>query len=225
MASSENRVSSGSSPLILTKLNPPRVSGRLVARPRLYRWLDQGAELPVVLISAPPGFGKSTLVASWLRQGERPFAWLSLDEDDRDPRLFLRYLFAALDKVEPGICPESRALLDLPALPPVPAVAGLLANELEAVPRDLVLALDDVHRIREPAVHDLLAQLIRHAPRRLHLVLLTRADPPLPWPSLKASGQALEIRLHDLQFTAGEAAAFFRNALGEALDEVTEEGQ
>ncbi len=206
------------SPLIVTKLNPPRTTGRLVARPRLYRWLDEGAELPVVLISAPAGFGKSTLVASWLRQGERPFAWLSLDEDDRDPRLFLRYVFAALAKVEPGACPESRALLDLPALPPPATVAGLLANELEALESDLVLVLDDLHRVREPAVEDLLALLIGHAPSRLHLVLLTRADPPLPWPSLKAAGQAAEIRLQDLQFTAAEAADFYRQALGRELE-------
>ncbi|MCP3963802.1 MAG: AAA family ATPase [bacterium] len=218
MASSQSTGPSGSSPLILTKLNPPRTTERVVDRPRLYRWLDQGAELPVVLLSAPAGFGKSTLVASWLKQGARPFAWLSLDQGDRDPRLFLRYLFAALDGVEPGVCPESRALLDVPELPPLETVAGLLANELEALASDLVLVLDDVHRVREPAAHDLLALLIRHAPRRLHLVLLTRADPPLPWPSLKAAGQAVEIRLHDLQFTADEAGAFFRQALGEELE-------
>ncbi len=102
--SSESRPADGASRslLILTKLNPPRATGRTVARPRLYRWLDEAAELAVVLVSAPAGFGKSTLVASWLEQSGRPFAWLSLDEDARDPRLFLRYLFAALDRVEPG---------------------------------------------------------------------------------------------------------------------------
>ena len=169
-----------SSPLILTKLNPPRASGRIVTRSRLHRWLEQSVELPVVLVSAPAGFGKSTLVASWLQQDGRPFAWLSLDASDSDPRLFLRYLLAALDRVEPGACPESRALLNVPRLPPVETVAGLLANEIEAMPRDFVLALDDLHRVRAPAVYDLLEVLIGQAPRRLHLVLLTRADPPLP---------------------------------------------
>ena len=201
-------------PLLATKLYRPRPSHDVVVRPRLVERLDQGLTRPLTLISAPAGFGKTTLLASWLNHLPLPSAWLTLDVHDDAPGPFLRYFVAALQRIDGAVDTQLASLVDVSdALPPQTVVAALL-NDLAMVARDAVLVLDDLHAITNPAIYDLLAYLLDHLPPRLHLVILTREDPPLPLARLRARRQLVELRAADLRFTVAEAEAF----LGEAMD-------
>ena len=215
----------GSEVLLRTKLCRPRVPGEVVDRPRLIGTLNQGLSGPLSLVCAAAGFGKTTLVSAWLdvlAASERPpipSAWLSLDENDSDPVVFLRYLVAAIRTVFPESCVETLARLQMvqPTSPAQLVVA--LSNELELLPGRVVLVLDDYHAIRGEAVHDSLSELIRHWPPRLHLVLISRSNPPLPLANLRAKGQVAEIRGRDLRFTPEESTAFLDKALAVPLSQ------
>ncbi|HET8631600.1 MAG TPA: LuxR C-terminal-related transcriptional regulator [Thermomicrobiales bacterium] len=197
-----------SDPLLATKLAIPARGRSLVARPRLLARLDEGLAAPLTLVAAPPGFGKTTVVAAWVRRGDRPVAWLSLDAADNDPARFARYLVAALDA--PGAPPAGER-------PPLAGVLAALVNALAAAPRDVVIVLDDYHVIEARAIHDALATFIANLPPRAHLVIASRADPPLPLARLRARGGLVEIRAADLRFTPEEAAAFLNDAMGLGL--------
>ena len=171
------------SSLIRSKVNPPRIAADLVGRSRLSERLERGHRLALSLVSAPAGYGKSTLVASWLETADHPYAWLSLDEADGDLSLFVEYFVAAVRRLEPGACAETLTLAAGPEPRPA-ALASCLVNELEELKDPLVLVLDDFHRIRGTAVPELMSQLLRYPPRPLHLVILARFDPPLPLASL-----------------------------------------
>ncbi len=202
-----------------SKLNPPRMAADLVRRSRLVDRLERGRRLPLGLVCAPASYGKSTLLASWLEQTRGAFAWLSLDEADSDLSLFVEYFVAACKdrgsgatSMAGGACAETLALARVPEPRPL-EVASCLVNELEELADDLVVVLDDYHRIRGTAVHDLMNHLLRYPPRSLHLEIVTRVDPPLPLVSLRAGGQMSEIRQHDLRFTSEETRGFFDLAL------------
>ncbi len=209
--------------LISTKLYIPPARPDLVPRPRLTERLSQALFCPLTLISAPAGFGKSTLLAEWRATPagrEYPLAWLSLEPEDGDPPRFWAYVAAAL-RTLPAFAagaaePLGRASLELlqnhPAMPPQRYLPPLL-NELAAVEAPFALVLDDYHAIDAAAVHDAMQFLIDHRPRGMHLVLLTRADPPWPLARLRAQGLLTELRTADLRFTDAEAAAFFERAL------------
>jgi LuxR family transcriptional regulator, maltose regulon positive regulatory protein len=213
--------------LVATKLYRPAVGGDFVRRPRLTRLLDQGSYLPLTLISAPAGSGKTSLLSDWLAACPCPSAWLSLDETDGDLSLFLSYLIAALRTICPGACPQTLAILQAPELPPVAVLAGVLSNEIEslhdhpalAADKGFVLALDDYHLLSGQAVNSLLAELLRHPPRPMHLALATRSDPALPLTSLRARSQVVEIRRQDLRFTLDEVREYIQQALQQAIDE------
>jgi LuxR family transcriptional regulator, maltose regulon positive regulatory protein len=199
--------------LLATKLHVPGPRPGFVARPRLVGAL--GGEL--VLVCAPAGFGKTALLADWLRSGDRPVAWLSLDAGDNDPVRFWRHVVAALDRAQPGISEQVA-----PLGPPVSGCEGLVTaiiNELAAQPAEsaIVLVLDDYHLVDAPPVHASLAFLLEHLPPGLRLVLASRSDPPLPLARLRASGQLSELRTSDLRFTAEEASALLREAAGPVL--------
>jgi len=208
------------SPLLETKLYVPRPRRGLVARPRLSERLDRGAESKLTLISAPPGFGKTTLLAGWLAAtpaGERSTTWLSLDHGDNQASSFWPYLIAALRTVAPGVGASALAILQEPQPPPIQTVLATLINELSAVPNDIVLVLDDYHLIDAHDIQDGMAFLLDHLPPRLHLVITTRADPALPLARLRARGELVEIRAADLRFTADEAARYLNGVMGLAL--------
>ncbi len=204
-------------PILRTKLYRPPVAADVVRRGRLHDRLDEGRRRPLTLVSAPAGYGKSTLVSHWLETRTEPCAWLSLDETESDLRVFLDYLVAVVRTIAPEACPKTLALRDAEALPEAPVLAGLLINELDAIEAPFILALDDYHRIREPGVHELLSRLLEHPPRPLHLVLISRRDPPLNLSSLRARGQVSEIRLRDLQFSAAETAEVLKGAVRASL--------
>jgi LuxR family maltose regulon positive regulatory protein len=205
------------SPPLATKLFVPQLRPSRVPRPRLMARLCQGLAGKLTLVSAPAGFGKTTLVADWLQQGERSFTWLSLDEGDNEPARFLAYLGAALARIHDDWRQPVEMALCAPQPPSPQRVMAALINEIAASERELVLALDDYHTISNPAIHETLGFLLDHLPPAMHLVLVTRADPPFPLARLRARGQLAEIRADDLRFTAQEAASFLNQVMGLAL--------
>ncbi len=197
--------------LLTTKLHPPRRRRNLVARPRLGDLATRTTHPALTLVSAPAGFGKTTLVADWFA-GERTTAWLSLDPRDDDPERFWTYVLAALASVDADLSPDTTALLQSRQAP-LEAVVATLINDLETASQDIVLVLDDYHVITAAEIHNSVAFLLAHLPPQVSLVIATRADPPLPLASLRADGDLLEVRAADLRFTADEAAAYLNGAM------------
>jgi LuxR family maltose regulon positive regulatory protein len=202
-------------PLLRTKLYVPPSRSELVSRPRLIERLNEGihSARKLTLISAPAGFGKTTLLSDWARQADRPAAWLSLDEGDDDPVRFWAYLTAALESL-PGFT-SSPELHDLGT--PAERDLALLLNQLGELPGPAVLIFDDYHLVGDPVVHEHVAYLLAHLPPTLHLIIATRADPPLPIARLRAGGQLTEVHQADLCFTYAEAAAFLQRVMGLGL--------
>jgi LuxR family maltose regulon positive regulatory protein len=206
-------------PLLATKLYAPRSRPGLVSRPRLIARLDQGAERPLTLVSAPAGSGKTTLLAEWLAAaaGQSAVAWVSLDPGDNDPLLFWAYVITALQTAQSGLGANALSLLHSPQPPPIETVLTALINQIAAITDEVTLVLDDYHVVQSRPIHDALAFLLDHLPPRLHLVIATREDPPLPLSRLRARGQLIEIRAADLRFTPNEAAAFLNEVMGLGL--------
>ena len=214
--------------LLHAKLQKPVLPHDFVPRPRLTEWLNHAISTPLTLVYAPAGFGKSTLVSSWLegmtagRGGDirpLPWAWLSLDANDSSTDLFLRYFIAALRTIVPGACTETAAMLTAPQSLALAAVITRLNNEILLLPEPLVLVLDDYQSIQGEAVHEFLNALALHWPQPLHLVLISRTMPPLPVADLRAKGQLIELRAHDLRFTRDEIATYAVQALPTPLSE------
>jgi len=203
-------------PLLLTKLYIPPSRSRVVSRPRLIERLKEGLSsgCKLTLISAPAGFGKTTLVSEWVTVSGRPVAWLSLDEGDNDPTQFLIYLIAALQTIAANIGKGVLAILQSPQPPPIASILIALLNEITTVPNNFVLVLDDYHVIDSKPVNEALTFLLEHLPPRMHLVIITREDPHLPLARLRAQDQLIELRAADLRFTPAEAAEFLNQVMG-----------
>jgi LuxR family maltose regulon positive regulatory protein len=203
-------------PILATKLFLPFARAALVPRPRLIARLTDGLALPLTLISAAAGSGKTTLLSEW-RASEQgcgyALAWLSLDVDDNDPTRFLAYLTAAIATVRPGFGRRILARLRSPQPVPAPVILAHLIEELCSLKEAVVLVLDDYHTITSQPVHAGLTYLLDHLPAQLHLVIVTRADPPLPLARLRARNQLAEIRAADLRFTTDEAAMFLNQIM------------
>jgi LuxR family transcriptional regulator, maltose regulon positive regulatory protein len=201
--------------ILRAKLYVPRGRPDAVPRPRLYERLDEGVGHDLTVVSAPAGFGKTTLLADWSRRSELPVAWVSLDERDDDPVRFFSYLIAAIGTVHEGFGETTRAFLNsLRSLEEFEPVLTALSNEILELPHDFVLVLDDYHSIRTRAIHDALALLLDHSPPPMRLIVAGRASPPLPLPRLRARGRLVELGAPDLRFTLEEAAEF----LGGTMD-------
>ena len=205
-----------SAPILATKLFVPLPPPKIVLRPRLIAQLDEGllARRKLTLISAPAGFGKTSLVTEWLARSDRKVAWLSLDQGDNDPTRFLAYLIAALQTIAPAIGMGALAALQSPQPPPTEALLIPLLNEITSLQEDASLVLDDYHLVESQAVDQLLSFLLDHLPPHLHLVIATREDPDLPLARLRARGQLTELRAADLRFTPAEAAEFLNQMMG-----------
>jgi LuxR family maltose regulon positive regulatory protein len=207
--------------ILSTKLNRPPAAPDIYPRSRLIKMIDESRNLPLFMISAPAGYGKSTLASIWLEASDCPNAWLSLEEQDNDPRLFLTCFLAAIQSVFPKVGKKTRALLETSKLPPRPILTQSLINDLNELDQDLILVLDDYHLISNKEVHDVLVEILRYPPRMLHLVLLTRRDPPLPISTLRGRGQMMEITVSELRFTVEETMSFFQLVLHMAVDSTT----
>jgi LuxR family maltose regulon positive regulatory protein len=208
-------------PVLATKLYLPPPRAHLLARPRLLERLAAGLRGPLTLIAAPAGFGKTTLVSAWRAAAPDaawPTAWVALDEGDNDAARFWTYVITALDQLQPGLGTGPLALLQSPRPPSIEAVLTVLLNQLMARSADTVLALDDYHAIAAPAIHEALAFVVDHLPPRLHLLLLSRTDPPLPLARWRARGALIELRAADLRCTPAEAATLLTERLGLPLD-------
>ena len=200
--------------LLRTKLHIPPTRSKLVSRPRLIERLDAGLDRKLTVISAPAGSGKTTLLSEWVTRFRDRAAWFSLDEGDNEEVRFWTYLIAALQAVQADLGQDALRLLQGPQPPATQAILTRLLNQVTALPQSVVLVLDDYHLISAPAIHEGLAFLLEHLPPQMHVVMSTRADPPLPIHRLRARGQLTELRSGDLRFTTGEAAAFLNTAMG-----------
>ena len=209
-----------STPILATKLYIPPPRPKVVLRPRLIERLNEGLRQnqgfgrKLTLISAPAGFGKSTLVSEWVAGCARRVAWLSLDAGDNDPARFLAYLVAALQSLFAGIGAGVLAALEAPQPPPTESILTALLNEITTIPDNFILVLDDYHLVESKPVDQALAFLLDHLPPQVHLVIATREDPHLPLARLRARGQMTELRAADLRFTPAEAADFLNQAMG-----------
>ncbi|MGD2079147.1 MAG: helix-turn-helix transcriptional regulator, partial [Chloroflexota bacterium] len=218
--------------LLRTKLFVPPLRPNLVSRAHLIDRLDQGLQLghKLTLISAPAGFGKTTLVSEWiaglrsdgLGERENRIAWLSLDENDNDPARFLSYIIESLSRADGSDAAFGKGALSMlqsPQPAPIQSVLSLLINELAGILGQTLLILDDVHVIDSPPIHDALDFLIEHLPPQTFLVIVTRDDPRLPLARLRARGQLTELRAADLRFSSSEAAEFLNQVMGLDLSE------
>ncbi len=203
--------------LLATKFFIPSSPHVLVPRPRLSTLLDEGYQRSLTVVSAPAGFGKTTLLSSWVQtlpKEAAQVAWVSLDEQDNDPVRFWMYVFTALDRLQPGTCSEYVSYLQTQQAPSIQYVLTALINRLTERQERWLLVLDDFHLLVEPAIHAFLTYLMEHLPPQLRIILASRNDPPLPLARLRARGQLLEVRAEDLRTTDAEAAAFMREVMG-----------
>jgi len=201
-------------PILATKLYIPAPRPKVVLRPRLIERLNEGLHRKLTLISAPAGFGKTTLVSEWVAGCERPVAWLSLDEGDNDSTRFLVYLVAALQMIAANIGKGVLGMLQSPQPPPTESILTALLNEIATVPDNFVLVLDDYHVIDSKPIDKALTFLLEHLPPQMRLVIATREDPDLPLARLRAGDQLTELRVTDLRFTPSEAAEFLNQVMG-----------
>jgi LuxR family maltose regulon positive regulatory protein len=204
-------------PHVNTKLHVPTTRPGLVARPRLSRQLDRCVQHKLLLISAPAGFGKTTLLSQWSQQSARPVAWVSLDATDNDPMHFWSYVVAALDKLEAGVGENVLPLIHTPHPEPVGYLIPALINSVAMIPDHFVLVLDDYYCIESDGIHEALAYLLDYAPPNMHVILATRAEPPLPLAQWRARGQLLELRAADLSFSVEETERLFDQVTGLSL--------
>jgi LuxR family maltose regulon positive regulatory protein len=212
--------------LLVTKLFIPPTRAELVHRPGLIKRLNNGLDRKMTLLSAPAGFGKTTLVSHWvdnLRNNDEiddqpiKVAWLSLDEGDNDPARFLAYFIAALkriERIESDLGQGALSMLQSPQSPPLDTVLTSLINELAILPEKIIFALDDYHMIEARPIHEAITFLLENLPPQLHLVFATRQDPHLPLGRLRARDQLTELRAADLRFSASEAADFLNRVMG-----------
>ncbi len=203
--------------LLKTKLYIPATRSELVPRPHLIARLNDGLNLKLIFVAAPPGYGKTTLVSSWARGCGQPVAWLSLDERDNEPTRFLAYLIAAIQTIEANLGQDTLAAVQASPSAAITEWLPILVNQLDNISPSFVLVLDDYHLITTPAIHQALTFLLEHQPAQMHVVIATRKDPPLPLPRLRARGQLIELRQADLRFTFEETSAFLWRVAGAEL--------
>lgn len=198
---------------LTTKLYLPPARQTLVDRPVLLDQLKDGLRGKLTLVSAPAGFGKTSLVAAWRKDCETPLAWVSLDEEDNEPLRFLDYLIGALQMVDNDLGDESAELLHRSNTPPLKVVLTSLLNEINAYDKEFVMAFDDYHVIHEHGIHEALSFLIERLAPHAHALIATRSDPPFPLGRLRARGELKELRASDLRFDTGEATAFLNEVM------------
>ncbi len=196
-------------PILRTKLGPPLIPPNLVPRPRLIERLNEGLQQQLTLVSAPAGFGKTTLVMAWLNEMSPDFCWLSLDEGDNDPVRFLSYLIAALQTINGDIGRNTDIFLQTTPLAPISTLMTSLINDISKMSTRFILVLDDYHIIEQLLIHDAFDFLLSHQPHQMHIVLMTREQPALSLPRLRLRNQLSEIGTDDLRTSTEEAHLFF----------------
>ncbi|HEY4389279.1 MAG TPA: AAA family ATPase, partial [Ktedonobacteraceae bacterium] len=208
--------------LLATKFFVPSSPNIVIARPRLFQLLQTGLAYRLLLLSAPAGFGKSTLLSAWvhsLPEGKPHVAWVSLDTEDNDPLRFWSYVLSALDNQLPGRFTDLLLSLQEQPSPPLAHVVTAVINTLLSTQKEIVLVLDDYHLLTELAIHTSLVLFIEHLPAHIHLILATRTDPPLPLSRLRGRGSLYEVRTDALRCTQEEVMTFLEQVMGIVLAE------
>jgi LuxR family maltose regulon positive regulatory protein len=197
--------------LLTTKLNIPPARPQTVQRPRLIDRLKESPSYSLILISAPAGFGKTTIISEWIHSSSPsiPTTWLSLEEGENDPVRFWDYFIAALKILNPAIGKTTLSLLHAPEPYPTESLLTALINDLTSIQQTFVLVLDDYHLIKSKSIHEGVAYLLEHMPLQMHIFIATRADPPLPLAHFRGKGRLLEIRADDLRFSQQETTNLF----------------
>jgi len=210
-------------PILTTKLYVPQPRPDLVQRTHLIERLNKGINHKLTLISAPPGFGKTTLLSEWISQSEIPVAWISLDKGDNDSVHFIHYLVAALQTIEVNIGKAALSMLQSPQQPPIESIMINLIKEITDIPYDCALVLDDYHSVDTEKTHKIVEFLLDRLPPQIRLVIATRVDPPLPLARLRVRNQLTEFRASDLCFTVDETSVFLNKMmnLGLSSNEIT----
>ncbi|MGB8489932.1 MAG: LuxR C-terminal-related transcriptional regulator [Bacteroidales bacterium] len=208
--------------MLLTKLHIPSAGINTVHRPGLYEKLNIGLTRKLILISAPAGFGKTTVVSDWINQNNIPAAWFSIDNGDNDPVDFLSYIISGIQSLHSAFGEGALKLLNSPGKPSFELIAGLLINEILGINQNFLLVLDDFHLIRSSEVLKLVSYLLEHIPGNIHIVILTRSDPALSVSRLRSQHQLVELRSSDLSFSANDISVLFNKKLklGLSLDDV-----
>ena len=212
MATSQN-------PILRSKFHQPPVPPDHVHRSELVNRLNNNIPQGLVLVSAPAGYGKSTLVSCWLEASEKPGTWLSLDEDDNELRQFLLVFVTAIQKIFPDAARETLALLNAPTLPSPQVLDTILTNELDLIEQDFIIVLDDIHLVQSQAVLEFLNTLLCHPPLSMQLVLIGRRDPGIGIPALRGKGLLTEIRMSDLRFSVAEVKELLSQSMVQKIDE------
>ncbi len=194
--------------ILLTKLQSPDLPGDFVPREKLLAYVSENIERPLTLVSAGAGFGKSTFVSYWLKNVPYKSCWLSLDENDNDPRTFIRHFIAAINTVVPGFGQKTQILLQIPTLPGTEVLENHLINDLNDLPERIILALDDFHFIEDHNIIRIISEMVKHPPKNLHLAIISRNDPPLPLMRLRARNKMKEIRSSQLRLNQEEIKQF-----------------
>jgi LuxR family maltose regulon positive regulatory protein len=199
--------------LLRTKLGVPPMRSNWISRSRLEKKMDEGFARKLTLISAPAGFGKTTLLVDWIHRNKIPAAWFSVDKGDNDPLHFLTYVIIGLQTLETGTGKAALTMLQSPQPPPIEPILINLLNDLSRISATLALVLDDYHLVEAGPIHELVAFLLDNLPEQMHLIIATRSDPPFPLARIRSQNLLTELRAADLSFTADETASLFNQSL------------
>jgi len=190
--------------MLLTKLHIPPAGNNVVHRSELFEKLNSGLSRKLILVSAPAGYGKTTLISDWISQNIIPAAWLSLNNGDNDPAVFLSYIISGIQSIHQDFGQSALRLLNSPNSPSVESIASLLINEVLKINQNILLVLDDFHLINSSKVLKLVTYLLEHILGNIHIVILTRSDPALAVSKLRSQHQLVELRSSDLSFSAND---------------------
>ena len=213
MENQKSKIKEPQFPLLATKLFVPHPRPDQVNRSHLIDQLNEGVSRKLTLISAPAGFGKTTLLSEWIAQGSQSVAWISLDKSENDPVQFIHYLIAAVQNSYPKIGEAALSQLQSSQRPPVESILISLIQDFSGLSDELIIVLDDYHSIDADSIHQLIRTLLDYLPVQVHLTISSRVDPPLPLARLRVNQQLSELRTNDLCFTEAEIAVFFNQTL------------